>query len=287
MSSAPNASCSRPVRPSALISAWPAPARTEWTGSMPSGSAARVSSVSCRTAAMATATANGTSAQPVYSSRVRRSPARTASVGLPAAVSEGTSRRLLIISQRAGQQPDRHRGGEGQPGQPVHLHVGEPGPSGAGEIVPAGPAASGGTPAGDGREPAGFAGLAPARGVQLGGAYLASRYAGCDAAARVFRLCVLRLCVPKTSSKLCDHAIFVDQATDASVSSDAVLVEIDRFGQPLQRRGAVQGAVRPMLVVVGLVLAQDAPQMVLVPDEGAVQKLAAASPDPVRFQKWA
>jgi hypothetical protein len=35
------------------------------------------------------------------------------------------------------------------------------------------------------------------------------------------------VCVPKTSSKSCDQAIFVDQATDASVSSDAVLPEID------------------------------------------------------------
>src|ERR1017187_8924503 len=88
------------------------------------------------------------------------------------------------------------------------------------------------------------------------------------------------LCVPKTSSKSCDQAIFVDQATGASVSSDPVLVKIDRFGQRFQRRGAVQRAVRPMLVVVDLVLAQDPPQMVLVPDEGAVQELAAASPDP-------
>jgi hypothetical protein len=37
--------------------------------------------------------------------------------------------------------------------------------------------------------------------------------------------------------------------------SDAVLVEIDRLGQRYQRRGAVQGAVRPMLAVVGRVLA--------------------------------
>jgi hypothetical protein len=65
------------------------------------------------------------------------------------------------------------------------------------------------------------------------------------------------LCVPKTSSRSCDQAIFVDQATDASVSSDAVLVEIDRFGQRCQRRGAVQGAVRPVLVVVGLVVPND------------------------------
>jgi len=38
--------------------------------------------------------------------------------------------------------------------------------------------------------------------------------------------------------------------------------------------------VRPVPVVVGLVLAQDPPQMGLVPDEGAVQELAAASSDP-------
>jgi hypothetical protein len=64
------------------------------------------------------------------------------------------------------------------------------------------------------------------------------------------------------------------------MSSDAVLVEIDSFGDRFQRRGAVQGAVRPMLVVVALVLAQDPPQMVLVSDEGAVQELASVSPDP-------
>ena len=40
----------------------------------------------------------------------------------------------------------------------------------------------------------------------------------------------LNLCVPKTSSTSCDQAIFVDQATDASLSSDAVLLKIDRFG---------------------------------------------------------
>ena len=34
------------------------------------------------------------------------------------------------------------------------------------------------------------------------------------------------------------------------------------------------------LIVVGFELAQDLPQMGLVPDEGTVQELAAASPDP-------
>jgi hypothetical protein len=36
--------------------------------------------------------------------------------------------------------------------------------------------------------------------------------------------------VPETSSMSCDQVVFVYQATDASLSSDAVLVEIDRFG---------------------------------------------------------
>ena len=38
------------------------------------------------------------------------------------------------------------------------------------------------------------------------------------------------LCVPITSSTSCDQVIFVDQATDVSLFSDAVLVEVDRFG---------------------------------------------------------
>jgi hypothetical protein len=38
------------------------------------------------------------------------------------------------------------------------------------------------------------------------------------------------MCVPKTSSMLCDQAIFVDQAAGAGVFSDAVPRKIDRFG---------------------------------------------------------
>ena len=37
---------------------------------------------------------------------------------------------------------------------------------------------------------------------------------------------------------------------------------------------------RPVLIMVGLVLTQDLPQMVLIPDEGAVEKLASASANP-------
>jgi hypothetical protein len=36
--------------------------------------------------------------------------------------------------------------------------------------------------------------------------------------------------VPKTSSTSCDQAVFVNQATDMSLFSDAVLAEIDWFG---------------------------------------------------------
>ena len=50
-------------------------------------------------------------------------------------------------------------------------------------------------------------------------------------------------CVPKISSTLCDQVIFVDQATDTSLFSDAVLVEINRLGQGFQRRGCAQSAV--------------------------------------------
>ena len=86
--------------------------------------------------------------------------------------------------------------------------------------------------------------------------------------------------MPRTSSTPCDQAVFVDHAADARVSSDTVLLKIDRFGERFQRRSGLQRPVRPVLIVMGLVLAQDPPQMVLIPDEGAVEKLAPASPDP-------
>jgi hypothetical protein len=42
----------------------------------------------------------------------------------------------------------------------------------------------------------------------------------------------------------------------------------------------VERAVRPVLIVVGLVLAQGLRQMVLIPDQGAVQEFAPAAADP-------
>jgi hypothetical protein len=64
------------------------------------------------------------------------------------------------------------------------------------------------------------------------------------------------------------------------VSSDAVLLKIDRFGQLFERRAAVQGAVRAVLIVMGLVLAQDP-----VPLEYSTGDLSA--PSPVGFQNLA
>ena len=86
--------------------------------------------------------------------------------------------------------------------------------------------------------------------------------------------------MPRTSSTSRDQAILVDQATGASLSADAVLFKIDWFGQRFQRRRRLQGTVRSVMVMVVLVRSQDLPQMSLVPDEGAVQELASASPDP-------
>ena len=51
-------------------------------------------------------------------------------------------------------------------------------------------------------------------------------------------------------------------------------------GSGFQRRSAVQRPVGPVLVVVGLVVAQGPPEVGLVPGESAVQELAAASPGP-------
>ena len=41
---------------------------------------------------------------------------------------------------------------------------------------------------------------------------------------------VVALWVPRTSSTSGDQAVFVDHAADARVSSDTVLLKIDRFG---------------------------------------------------------
>ena len=89
-----------------MISREPAaPARTSRIGASASGTAASASSASGRTGAIAAAITKGSSAHAAYSSRVRWSPASTASVRLPVAASVGISRRLLITSSAQASSP--------------------------------------------------------------------------------------------------------------------------------------------------------------------------------------
>jgi hypothetical protein len=86
------------------------------------------------------------------------------------------------------------------------------------------------------RWPAGSAQLAPEPAARLGPAVPAYG-SNLGLAYCTDKVCLLvpdtghqRLCVPKTSSTLCNQAVFVDQATNSSLFLDAVVVEIDRFG---------------------------------------------------------
>ena len=63
-------------------------------------------------------------------------------------------------------------------------------------------------------------------GVELARVYVSSTIADLTEERRA----VLDLWVPRTSSTSCDQAIFVDHAADARVSSDTVLLKVDRFG---------------------------------------------------------
>jgi hypothetical protein len=100
-----------------------------------------------------------------------------------------------------------------------------------------------------------------------------------------------------TGSLIFNDLFVTDHHTLANpAAAEGAIVEFDyaeqqginsmRFCEPATSarfrylRRAAQGTVRPMLILIGLVLAQDLPQMALIPDEGAVQELAAAAADP-------
>jgi hypothetical protein len=75
--------------------------------------------------------------------------------------------------------------------------------------------------------------------------------------------------------------IFVDDAAGSVAPADAEGVEINDFGgERLVRRRAGERHVRSVGVVVSLVVAQDAVQVWQVPDERAIEQLAAAASDP-------
>jgi hypothetical protein len=77
------------------------------------------------------------------------------------------------------------------------------------------------------------------------------------------------LCVSETSSTSSDPALFADQATGARVPSNAGAAQDRQIRRAVSAgRGAVRVAVRPVLIVVSLVLAQDLPPTGLIPDGG-------------------
>lgn len=61
----------------------------------------------------------------------------------------------------------------------------------------------------------------------------------------------------KNSDTLCDLYIFMDQPAEA-VTSDNLAIVLDRVGKGSQRGGLAQGAMRAMLIEVGLVGGQHA-----------------------------
>jgi hypothetical protein len=75
--------------------------------------------------------------------------------------------------------------------------------------------------------------------------------------------------------------VLVDDASDPVESPDPEALEVGYLGwKRLERSGAGQGHMRPVVVVVTLEGRQDPAQVGQVPDQGAVQQLSAASADP-------
>jgi hypothetical protein len=73
----------------------------------------------------------------------------------------------------------------------------------------------------------------------------------------------------------------MNHASGAVAPPDAEAVQIgDTIWQRAQRRGLVQGAMRPMGVAAVLVLAQDPHQVTLVPDQGSARQFTPTVADP-------
>ena len=69
----------------------------------------------------------------------------------------------------------------------------------------------------------------------------------------------------------------MNHASGAVTPPDAEVVQAgDAVWQRAQRRGLVEGAVRPVGIAEVFVLAQDGHQVALVPGQGPVQQLTAA-----------
>jgi hypothetical protein len=76
----------------------------------------------------------------------------------------------------------------------------------------------------------------------------------------------------------------MDHASGTIAPPDAEVVQAgDAARQRAQRRGLVQGSVRPVRVAEVVVFAQDGHQVALVPDQGPVKQLTPAAANPVQF----
>lgn len=78
--------------------------------------------------------------------------------------------------------------------------------------------------------------------------------------------------------------VLVEDASEAVVAADVEVGELDRvsgwFGEGAAWGGAVEGSVGAVLVVELFVLVQGVPEVVLVPDGGAVQRFSAKAEYP-------
>src|SRR5215467_1821258 len=74
------------------------------------------------------------------------------------------------------------------------------------------------------------------------------------------------------AENLCHQVIFVEDSAGTVTPPDPEMIQISNaVGQRAQRRGLVQGSVRPVRVVEVLVLAQHGHQVALVPYQGPAQ----------------
>ena len=74
------------------------------------------------------------------------------------------------------------------------------------------------------------------------------------------------------AENLCHQVIFVEDAASAVTPLDPEMIQVSNaVGQGAERRGLVQGSVRPVRVAEVLVLAQHDHQVALVPDQCPVQ----------------
>jgi hypothetical protein len=73
----------------------------------------------------------------------------------------------------------------------------------------------------------------------------------------------------------------MNHATGAVAPLDQEMVQVGHaIWQRAERRGLIQGSVRPVVVVEVFVRAQNGHQVPLIPDQGPVQQFSAAVADP-------